>query len=118
MSTNQQRWSNRIYSSILYLLLLTISLREQIFDSFVEFLFLFQRILSNSHFVIISENKQQESTDDQPKKSNQCHLWVSNIAKETHASDLKDLFSKHGKVIKISFTIIVSLEFYTIGINN
>ncbi|CAF1052738.1 unnamed protein product [Adineta ricciae] len=46
-----------------------------------------------------SENKQQGSTDEQPKKSNQCHLWVSNIAKETHASDLKDLFSKHGKVL-------------------
>jgi RNA recognition motif-containing protein len=28
----------------------------------------------------------------------QCHLWVSNIAKETHASDLKELFSKYGKV--------------------
>jgi hypothetical protein len=49
-----------------------------------------------------SEINRQESNDEQQKKDqtnkDQCHLWVSNIAKETHASDLKELFSKYGKV--------------------
>jgi hypothetical protein len=50
-----------------------------------------------------SEINRQESNDEQQKKDqtnkDQCHLWVSNIAKETHASDLKELFSKYGKVL-------------------
>lgn len=58
-------------------------------------------------FSIISEINQQISTDEQQKKENinkdQCHLWVSNIAKETHASDLKELFSKYGKVNKTNY---------------
>ncbi|CAF3585946.1 unnamed protein product, partial [Adineta steineri] len=50
-----------------------------------------------------SEINQQETSDEQQKQNNinkdQCHLWVSNIAKETHASDLKALFSKYAKVL-------------------
>ncbi|CAF2473493.1 unnamed protein product [Rotaria sp. Silwood2] len=53
-----------------------------------------------------SETNRQESSDEQQKKDNtnksnkdDCYLWVSNIAKETHASDLKALFSKYGKVL-------------------
>ncbi|CAF5213485.1 unnamed protein product, partial [Rotaria magnacalcarata] len=52
------------------------------------------------------ETNRQESSDENKKtektnKSNkdECFLWVSNIAKETHASDLKALFSKYGKVL-------------------
>ncbi|CAF4655738.1 unnamed protein product [Rotaria sp. Silwood1] len=53
-----------------------------------------------------SETNRQELSDEQQKKDNtnksnkdDCYLWVSNIAKETHASDLKALFSKYGKVL-------------------
>ena len=71
-------------------------------------------IVREDHQQHSTDEQQKGSTSNQPNKSNtifahnqgirlrlplaQCHLWVSNIAKETHASDLKEIFSKHGKV--------------------